>query len=151
MAIENVIEKAFERIKHDFVDSLREFGAKEPQQTSGVFFPPPTEWLTIEQLAIHWQLINSEGKPVTAGIYKWMRRPANENPLPFAKMGDLNRFNRAECDAWSREEAKRQNQKKRAARQKPRLNKRALNLGNQYNCHHRDDCNFQRRKRSECL
>lgn len=74
------------------------------------------EWMTATQLARHWQLINGNGEPTTAGIMKWARRPEDEHPLPHAYMGDLLRFHRDEADLWAREEAewrRTQNEKRR--------------------------------------
>ena len=68
---------------------------------------PLLEWMTASQLARHWQLVNSNGEPTTAGIMKWARRADDEHPLPHAYMGDLLRFHRADVDVWAREEADR--------------------------------------------
>jgi hypothetical protein len=56
------------------------------------------EWMTAGQLARYWQLVNSSGEPITAGIMKWTKRAENEHPLPHACMGDLLRFKREEVD-----------------------------------------------------
>lgn len=77
----------------------------------------PPDWMTAAQLARYWQLVNGNDEPTTAGIIRWAKRSANEHPLPHAYMGDLLRFNRAEVDAWAREEAAR----RRAQSEKRRL------------------------------
>lgn len=77
---------------------------------------PSPEWMTANQLARYWQLVNANGEPTTAGIMKWARRPDDEHPLPHAYMGDLLRFHRADVDVWAREEADRrrvQNEQRR--------------------------------------
>jgi hypothetical protein len=77
---------------------------------------PIPEWMTASQLARYWQLLNADGEPTTAGIMKWVRRSADEYPLPHAYMGDLLRFHRADVDVWAREEADQrrvQNEKRR--------------------------------------
>jgi hypothetical protein len=63
------------------------------------------EWMTATQLARHWQLLNANGEPITAGIMKWTKRAEDEHPLPHACMGDLLRFKREEVDRWAQEEA----------------------------------------------
>jgi hypothetical protein len=68
---------------------------------------PVLDWMTATQLARHWQLINAEGEPTTAGIMKWAKRSDDEHPLPHACMGDLLRFKREEVDRWAQEEAAR--------------------------------------------
>ncbi len=75
-----------------------------------------SEWMTANQLARYWQLVNADGEPTTAGIMKWARRPDDEYPLPHAYMGDLIRFRRDEVDRWAHAEAGRrrgQNEKRR--------------------------------------
>ena len=66
---------------------------------------PLPEWMTAAQLARYWQLVNSSGEAITAGIMKWTKRPEGEHPLPHACMGDLLRFNREDVDRWAQEEA----------------------------------------------
>jgi hypothetical protein len=67
----------------------------------------PPEWLTVQQLAEHWQLRNGRGQLTTSGILKWTKRDIEEFPLPHAYMGDLIRFHRTEVDQWARDEAQR--------------------------------------------
>jgi hypothetical protein len=77
---------------------------------------PVREWMSANQLAEYWQLLNDKSEPTTAGILKWSRRPPDQFPLPHAYMGDLLRFNREEVDSWAKEEAERrrvQNEKRR--------------------------------------
>jgi hypothetical protein len=66
---------------------------------------PLPDWMTAAQLARYWQLVNSSGEPITAGIMKWTKRAEDEHPLPHACMGDLLRFKREEVDRWAQEEA----------------------------------------------
>jgi hypothetical protein len=66
---------------------------------------PLPEWMTAAQLARYWQLVNSSGEAITAGIMKWTKRAENEHPLPHACMGDLLRFKREDVDRWAQEEA----------------------------------------------
>lgn len=75
-----------------------------------------SEWMTASQLARHWQLVNANGEPTTAGIMKWARRPDDEYPLPHAYMGDLLRFHRADVDVWARKEADRRRVQKEQRR-----------------------------------
>ncbi len=85
-------------------------------ESEGIVPEPLHDWMTASQLARHWQLVNSNGDPTTAGIMKWARRPDDEHPLPHAYMGDLLRFHRADVDVWAREEADRrrvQNEQRR--------------------------------------
>ncbi len=85
-------------------------------ETESVLAEPMPEWMTATQLARYWQLVNANDEPTTAGILKWVKRSANDHPLPHAYMGDLLRFNRHEVDLWAKEEAERrrvQNQNRR--------------------------------------
>src|ERR1044072_502549 len=66
---------------------------------------PLPEWMTAAQLARYWQLVNSSGEPITAGIMKLTKRAEDEHPLPHACLGDLLRFNREDVDRWAQEEA----------------------------------------------
>lgn len=75
---------------------------------------PAPEWMTANQLARYWQLVNANGEATTAGIMKWARRSENEHPLPHAYMGDLLRFHRDEADLWAREEADRRRSQTRS-------------------------------------
>jgi hypothetical protein len=78
------------------------------QPQSQTVAPEPTlEWMTDSQLARHWQLVNANGEPTTAGIMKWAKRSEIEHPLPHAYMGHLLRFHRTEVDLWAKEEAER--------------------------------------------
>src|SRR2546421_5286886 len=85
-------------------------------ESQAITSEPLLEWMTASQLARHWQLVNANGEPTTAGIMKWARRSEDEHPLPHAYMGDLLRFHRADVDVWAREGANRrrvQNEQRR--------------------------------------
>lgn len=60
-------------------------------------------WLTAEQLAEHWGMINPEGRPKIGRIINWTKR--DEHPLPHGRMGDLIKFDRDEADQWAKDEA----------------------------------------------
>src|SRR4051812_11461623 len=55
------------------------------------------------------RLLNRDGKPVTAGIRRWVARDPRSNPLPRRYVGDLPRFYRPEIIRWTEEETKRHN------------------------------------------
>lgn len=106
------ITRICDRTKHELLAmtySLSPLGATEACESL-------PQWMTAAQLAEYWQLVDESGKPRTAGILKWTKRPADEFPLPHAQMGDLMRFNREDVDQWAKEEAERrriQNERKR--------------------------------------
>lgn len=80
---------------------------------------PLPEWLTEAQLAEYWQLRNPKGELTTAGIRSWSDRPPDEHPLPYANMGEIRRYRRADADRWAREEV--EWQRARVSRRRVRL------------------------------
>lgn len=104
------LAEQIERIVQHFV---------EKQQTQAATSAPSTlvEWMTITELAEYWRLLDKDGNPVTAGIKKWVNRPADEHPLPQGCMGDLPRFKREAVDRWAEEEA----ELRRAEKERRRL------------------------------
>lgn len=80
---------------------------------------PLPEWLTEAQLAEYWQLRNQKGELTTAGIRSWSDRPPDEHPLPYANMGEIRRYKRADADRWAREEV--EWQRVRVSRRRVRL------------------------------
>ena len=89
------------------------------QEIERVIAEPLPEWMTANQLARYWQLVNAKGEPTTAAIMKWTKRPESEHPLPYCCMGDLLRFKREDVDRWAQEEA---------ARRKAESNRKKLQL-----------------------
>ena len=73
---------------------------------------PLPVWMTETQLAEYWQLRNKDGEITVHSIRNWTARPRDEHPLPCANMGEMRRYHREEVDAWAREEAERQRDKK---------------------------------------
>jgi hypothetical protein len=69
------------------------------------------EWFTEQELAIYLRLVNKDGKPVTAGIRRWVARDPKNNPLPRRYVGDLPRFYRPDIIRWTVEETKRHKNK----------------------------------------
>jgi hypothetical protein len=69
------------------------------------------DWFTEEELALYLRLVNKDGKPVTAGIKKWVSRDPKDNPLPRRYIGDKPRFYRPEVIRWTEEETRRQQNK----------------------------------------
>ena len=69
------------------------------------------DWFTEQELAIYLRLVNKEGKPVTAGIRRWVARDPENNPLPRRYVGDLPRFYRPDIIRWTEEETKRHKNK----------------------------------------
>lgn len=98
--IEDQVNQICDRTRHEIVALL----LSVPTAVKGSI--PLPEWMTARQLAEYWQLYN-DGEPATAGIMKWARRPADQFPLPHARMGDMTRFRREDADCWALEEASR--------------------------------------------
>jgi hypothetical protein len=96
------VERIFERAKYEALALVCSESA--PTAASGETWG---EWLTEEELMKYWSLDSN------AGLRSWRKRPADQFPLPHARMGELIRFNRNECDQWAREEAIRQRQPKK--------------------------------------
>ena len=69
------------------------------------------DWFTEQELAIYLRLVNKDGKPVTAGIRRWVARDPENNPLPRRYVGDLPRFYRPDILRWTEEETKRHKNK----------------------------------------
>lgn len=69
------------------------------------------DWFTEQELAIYLRLVNKEGKPVTAGIRRWVARDPENNPLPRRYVGDLPRFYRPDIIRWTEDETKRHKNK----------------------------------------
>lgn len=80
----------------------------EPEQATVAADQPVPEFLTEEELMVHWRLDS------TAGIQSWRKRPRNEFPLPFRYVGDKIRYNRKETDQWLMEETLRRDTKRLA-------------------------------------
>ena len=104
------LAEQIERIVQHFVEK------QQPRGTASVS-PAPSGWMTITELAEYWRLLDKDGNPVTAGIKKWVNRPAEEHPLPQGYMGDLPRFKREAVDRWAEEEA----ELRRAEKERRRL------------------------------
>ena len=71
------------------------------------------DWFTEDELAKYLRLVDKDGNPKTAGIKVWVKRPADENPLPRRYLGDLPRFFRPDVLRWTEEETRRQENKTR--------------------------------------
>ena len=105
------LAEQIERIVQHFVEK-QQARAAAPSSSS------PGEWMTMLELAEYWRLFDKDGNPVTAGIKKWVNRPADEHPLPQGYMGDLPRFKREAVDRWAEEEAELRRAKKERRRLK---------------------------------
>jgi len=108
----NEVTRICERTKHELLAVIHSLPTAET-----LVRPATPDWMTAKQLAEYWQFVDGDGKPRTAGILKWTKRPPDESPLPHAYMGDLLRFNREDVDNWAKEEAERrriQNERKRS-------------------------------------
>ena len=98
---EDQINQICDRTRHELLALLLSVPAAVNEPV-----PSLPEWMTARQLAEYWQLYVGE-EPATAGIMKWARRPADQFPLPHARMGDMTRFRREDADRWAIEEASR--------------------------------------------
>lgn len=108
----DLIVRICERTKHELLAMIHSTATEGRDAATA----PAPAWMTAAQLAEYWQFVEPDGKPRTAGILKWTKRPPNQFPLPHAYMGDLMRFNREDVDKWAKEGAERrrvQNEGKR--------------------------------------
>ena len=93
------IERIFDRAKHEVERCKHEALAllcSEPSPSSASPQALPV-WMDKEELAQYWKV-----SPET--LAKWIKRKPNKHPLPYARMGDLLRFKREDCDRWAYEE-----------------------------------------------
>ncbi|CAN5475025.1 hypothetical protein BH20ACI3_BH20ACI3_01770 [soil metagenome] len=62
------LTRLFDRTRYEAMTLL--LSHPEPKRAQA---EPPLEWMTGNQLARYWQLVNAEGEPTTAGIMKWAK------------------------------------------------------------------------------
>ena len=92
------VERIFDHAKFQALALI----CAEPEPIPPVKDPLADEWLTEEELMRYWKLTSS------SGLRSWRKRPLDQHPLPYTKVGDLIRFNRKEIDQWAREETARE-------------------------------------------
>ena len=90
------VERIFDRAKHEVERAKHEAIALLCSEPALETNPQPLPvWMDKKELGRYWNV-----KPDT--LVTWTKR--DEHPLPFARMGDLLRFKRDDCDRWAYEE-----------------------------------------------